>query len=99
MMRFKAAAETSVCSRTINVVARIVGGGIVSDPLIVAGVDVRDIRVTFRDHRNEVLGPASACRGRGLLSPGLRGSGTASGDVSTANRRWFPILRKSSQAD
>ncbi len=88
MSRFKAAREASVRPRAIDVVARIDGGGIVSGPSIVASVDVRNIRMTFRVDRKEVLGPASACRGRSLLSPGsLRRSGTASGDVSAANRR------------
>ena len=80
---------------------RIVGAGIVSDPLVVPGVDVGDIWMAFFVDGNKVRSP-----GRGLptLSRGrrrarLRGSGTVSGDVSTANRRGLPILRKSSQAN
>ena len=77
--------------------SRIVGG-IVFDSSIVAGADVGDIRATYRVHRDEALGPASALailRGGGTPC----GSGAASGDVSTTDRRGLPILRKSSQAD
>ena len=83
---------------------RIAGAGIVSDPSIVFGVDVRDIRMTFLIHGNEVPGPDSvglaSCGGRSLRGRGgFRGSGTASGDVPAANRRGLLILRKNSHAN
>jgi hypothetical protein len=78
---------------------RIVGAGFVSDPLIVAGVDVRDIGMTWRVHRHEVVDREGArCRNRGRRAR-LHGNRTAGGDVPTAHRRWLLILRKSSQAD
>src|ERR1019366_9219610 len=108
MLRSKATGAASVCPRLIEVVMRIVGPTIMSDPLIIRGLNVRNVRMTFLVHGNVVLN-----RGIGLLTscrPGsLRGSGTASGNVSTANRRrgtaaaWRPtaplLLRKSNHAN
>jgi len=89
MLRSEAAAKTPVCPRLIEVVMRIVSAAIVSHPLVVPGVYVRNVRMAFPVHVHMVL--------RGwLLSPGrgrsarrldsLRGSGTVSGNVSTPNR-------------
>jgi hypothetical protein len=114
MLWSKATGEASVCPRLIEVVMRIVGATIVSDPFIVLGVNVRNIRMTFLVHANAVLGRGlwllPSCRGRSARSPGSRrGSGTASRDVSTAHRRrataavLLPtaplLLRKSSHAN
>src|SRR5208283_1474312 len=85
----KAAAEMSMGPRLSDAVMRIVAAAIMSDPLIVLGVNVRDIRMTFPVHGNVVLG-----RGIVLLisrrtgSP--RGSRTVGGNVSAANRRRVP---------
>jgi hypothetical protein len=94
---------------------RIVRATIVSDPSIVLGVHVRNVRVASLVHFHVVFGrglgfPAS-CRGtRRRGSP--RGSGTVSGNVPAANRLvtaalWRPTasallptaLRKSSHAN
>lgn len=97
-----------------QVVIPIVGATIMSDPLIVLGVNVRNIRMTFLVHGNAVLGCGigllTSCRGRSARRRGSpRGSGTASRNVSTANRRGATaatlvptaplILRKSSHAN
>ena len=63
VLRSEATAEVSVCPRLIDVVMRIVGATIMSDPLIVLGVNVRNFRMTFFVHGNVVLG-----RGSGLLT-------------------------------
>src|ERR1039458_7590036 len=114
MLRSKATGEAPVCPRLIDVIMRIVGATIMSDPLIVLGMNVRNFRMTCLVHGNAVLG-----RGSGLLTPcrggsarrlgSLRGSRTASGNVSTANRRLVTaaawrliaplILRKSKHAN
>ena len=108
MLRSKATGEASVCPRPIEVVMRIVSATSMSDPLIVLGVNVWNIRMTFLVHGNAVLGRSTglltSCRGRSL-----RGSRTASRDVSSANLRgvtaavWLPtvplILRKSSHTN
>src|ERR1035437_9192753 len=91
MLRSKATAEASVSPRLIDVVMRIVGPAIMSDPLIVLGVNVRNFRVTFLVHGNAILGrgsgPLTLCRHRSARRLGsLRGSWTASGNVSAANR-------------
>src|ERR1017187_2161729 len=98
MLRSKATGEASVYPRLIEVVMRIVGPTIMSDPLIIRGVNVRNVRMTFLVHGNVVLnrgiGLLTSCRGRSARRPGsLRGSGTASGNVSTANRRGRPPPR------
>src|SRR5271157_767787 len=62
MLRSEAAAEASVCPWLIDVVMRIVGATVMSDPLIVLGVNVRNVRMTSLVHLNVVLG-------RGLLTP------------------------------
>jgi len=87
---------------------RIVAATIMSDPFTVLHVNVRNIRMTCLMHGDVVLGGRcgllAAC-GRG----GSRGSGTASGNVSTAHRRGLTaaallptapliLLRKSSHA-
>jgi len=82
---------------------RIVGATIMSDPLIVVSVNVRNIGMTWFVHGNCVLtrgnGLPTLCRGRTARRPAsLRGSRTASGEVSTANCPGLLILRKSSQA-
>ena len=66
MLGSKAAGEVSVCQRLIEVVMRIVGATVVSDPLIVLGVNVRHFRMTFLVHGNVVLGAGllTSCRGR-----------------------------------
>ena len=63
MLRSEATGETSVCPRLIEVEMRIVGATIMSDPLIVLDVNVRDVRVTPLVHGNVVLD-----RGVGLLT-------------------------------
>src|ERR1035441_10867197 len=50
MLRSKAAGEASVRPRRIEVVMRVVGATIVSDPFIVLGVNVRNIRMTLLVH-------------------------------------------------
>src|ERR1035437_7296902 len=82
MLRSKATAEASVCPRLIDVVMRIAGATIVSDPLIVPGVNVRNFRMTLLVRGNVVLGRGSgllaSCGARSGRGPGsLRGSGTA----------------------
>src|ERR1019366_9342355 len=113
MLRSKATGEASVCPRLIEAVMRIVGATIMSDPLIVLGVNVRNFRMTFLVRGNVVLGRGSGlpipCRGRSARRLGSPcGSRTTSGNVSTANRRGLIaaaclptarlILRKSSHA-
>jgi hypothetical protein len=92
MLRSKTTAEMSVRPRLSEVVIRIVPATIMSDPFIVLGVNVRNIRMTLLVHGNVVLGSGSglltSCRVRSARrrgSPG--GSRTASRNVSTANRR------------
>ena len=113
MLRSKAAGEASVRPRRIEMVMRVVGASTMSDPLIVLGVNVRNIRMTFLVHPNAVLGHRlglPSCRFRSARSPGSRrGSRAASRNVSTAYRRWFTaavllptaplLLRKSSHAN
>src|ERR1017187_8113443 len=113
MLRSKAAGEASVRPRGIEVVMRVVGATSMSDPLIVFGVNVRNVRMTFLVHANAVLGRRlglPSCRLRSARSPGSRrGSRTASRNVSTAKCRGFTapvllptaplLLRKSSHAN
>src|ERR1039458_7149487 len=47
MLRSKATGEASVYPRLIEVVMRIAGPTIMSDPLIIRGVNVRNVRMTF----------------------------------------------------
>ena len=85
VLRAKSAAEASVRPRLIEVVMRIVGAAIMSHPLVVLGVDMRNIRMTLLVHGNMVFGggrPAS-CRCRSA-----RGRGTVGRNVPTPNRRW-----------
>src|ERR1035438_4173252 len=56
MLRSKAAGEASVRPRLIEVVMGVVGATSMSDPLIVFGVNVRNIRMTCLVHANAVLG-------------------------------------------
>src|ERR1035437_35920 len=114
MLRSKATGEASVCPRLIEAEIPIVGATIMSDPLIVAGVNVRELRMTSLVHGNAVpgrgIGLLPSCRSRIARRPGSRRrSRTASWNVSTANRgrataaAWLPtaplILRKSSHAN
>ena len=90
MLRAKATGEASVCKRLIDVVMRIVGATIMSDPLIVFGVNVRNVRMIFLVDGDVVLlrgsGLLTSCRGRSARRLGSpRGSRTVSGNVSTAN--------------
>src|ERR1039457_6550880 len=55
MLRSKATGEASVYPRLIEVVMRIVGPTIMSDPLIIRGVNVRNVRMTFLVRGNVVL--------------------------------------------
>src|SRR5260370_24065224 len=109
MLGAKAAREASAGPRVIHAVMRIVRAGIMSYPLIVPGVNMRQIRMTLLVHMYVVLGYSSvlvpSCR---WLGPGRRcGSRTVSRNVSAANFRgmaavWFAatpsLLRKSSHA-
>jgi predicted Na+-dependent transporter len=88
VLRSKATGEAPVCPRLIDAVVSVVGATVMSDPLIVIGVNVRNVRMTFLVHCNVVLDRRiglllTACR------PSRPGSGrwsrTASGNVSTAN--------------
>src|ERR1039457_7532152 len=90
MLRSKATGEASMYPRLIEVVMRIAGPTIMSDPLIIRGVNVRNVRMTFLVHGNVVLnrgiGLLTSCRGRGARRPGsLRGGGAPSGEGSTAH--------------
>ena len=112
MLRSKATGEVSVCPRLSELVMRIVGATIMSNPFITLDINVRNIRVTLLVHGNVVpgrgIGLLTSCRGRSARrrrSP--RGGRTASGNVSPADRgmstaagrRTAPlILRKSSHA-
>jgi hypothetical protein len=81
-----------------------------SDPFIVLDVNVRNVRVTLPVHGNVVpgrgIGLLTSCGGRSARRRGSpRGSRTASGNVSPADRRvstaafLLPTaLRKSSHA-
>src|ERR1035438_1385912 len=55
MLRSKATGEASVCPRRIEVVMRVVGATIVSDPFVVLGVNVRNFRMTLLIRPNVVL--------------------------------------------
>ena len=59
MLRSKTTAEMSVRPRLSEVVIRIVPATIMSDPFIVLGVNVRNIRMTLLVHGNAVLGSGS----------------------------------------
>jgi hypothetical protein len=96
MLRSKATGEPPVCPRLRQVVMRIAGSTIVSNPSIVPGVDVRNAGMTRPVHCDVVLGRGirllSALSGRGsrwlgrsrrLGSP--RRSRTACRNVPTAN--------------
>jgi len=90
MFPSKATGAASVCPRLCEVVMRVVGAGIVSDPPVVPGVHVRNVRMTIPVHFHVVLGRGLFRPGRGRSARRLgspRGSGTPSGDVATANRR------------
>jgi hypothetical protein len=85
----KTAAEMSVGPRLSEVVMRIVGAAIMSDPLVILGVNVRNIRMTLLVHGNVVLRRGiMLLTSRRIGSP--RGGRTVSGDMSTANRRRVP---------
>jgi hypothetical protein len=55
----KTTAEMSVRPRLSEVVIRIVAAGIMTDPFIVPGVNVRNGRMTLLVHGNAVLGSGS----------------------------------------
>jgi hypothetical protein len=109
-LRSNTTGEMSVCPRLREVVIRIAAATIMSDPSIVLDVNVRNVRMTLPVHDNVVPGIGSGL----LTSCGVRsarrhrsprGSGTASGNMSAADRRvsaaafWLPTaLRKSSHA-
>src|ERR1039458_1255949 len=59
MFRSKATREGSVPERLIEVVMRIIAAAIVSDPLIVISVNVRNFRMPLLVHGKTVLGPRS----------------------------------------
>src|SRR5580704_17571201 len=59
MLRSKATGETPVRPWLIEVKMRIAGSTIVSDPSIVPGIDVRNVRMTLPVHGNVVLGRRS----------------------------------------
>src|ERR1039457_5316408 len=100
MLRSKATGEAPVCPRLIDVIMRIVGATIMSDPLIVLGMNVRNFRMTCLVHGNAVLG-----RGSGLLTPcrggsarrlgSLRGGRNASGNGSTPPKGFQDELARS----
>jgi len=90
MLGSKATGEAPVRPRLRKLVMRIAGSTLMSDPPIVPGIDVRNVRMTRPVHGNVVLGRGvrfpTALGGRGssrLRSPCR--SGTASGNVSTTN--------------
>jgi len=101
VLRSKAAGETSVRPRLIDVVVRIVSAAVMSHPLIVAGVDVREFGMALPVRCNMVLGRMilgrrlrTSCRIRRLARVGRPSgsrfasrSGPACGNVSTANFR------------
>jgi hypothetical protein len=84
VLRSKTAVEASVRPRLIEVVMRIVGAAIVPDPLVVSGVDMRNVGMTPLVHGNVVLGGGGPASGR---CGSARGSGTVSGNVPTADGR------------
>jgi hypothetical protein len=73
-----------------------------SDPFIVLGINVRNVRMTWLVHFHVVLGRGlllTSCRGRGARRVGSpRGSRTTSGNVSTANRGVSTALSPSTAA-
>ncbi len=92
MLRSEATGEAPVCKRLINVEMGIVRATTMSDPLVVFGVNVRNLGMTSLIDSNAVLrcssGLLTARRGRiatRIRRPGR--SGTASGNVSAADCR------------
>lgn len=89
MLRTEATGEASVCPWPIEVVVRIAGAAIMADPLIIAGVNVRNAGMTVRIHRNTVLdrsGLTALCRSRRARRPGSpHGSRAARRNVSASN--------------
>jgi hypothetical protein len=91
MLRSKAAGEAPMRPWLGDLVMRVAGSTVMSNPPVVPGVDVRNVRMTGPVHGNVVLG-----RGGGLVtafgggSPrrlgSRRWSGTASRYVSSADR-------------
>src|ERR1700683_3307766 len=81
VLRSKATSEASVRPRLIDMIVRIVGAAAMPDPLIVLGVNVRNVRMTRLVYGNVVLrgggGLLASCRGRSVRSLGrLRRSRT-----------------------
>jgi hypothetical protein len=113
VLRSKATREAPVRPWLREVVMRIAGSTVMSNPLIVSGIDVWNVRMTLPVHGNVVPGRGSglltSCGGRISLRLGSpRRSRTASRNVSAPHRRataaaWRPtapsILRKSSHAN
>jgi len=95
MLRSKTAAEMPVCPRLREVVMRIVRATLMSHPLVVPGVYMRNVRMALLVHFHVVLGRRLRCLGRGPRRlGGLRGSGTVSGNVSTPNCGVTASLRR-----
>jgi hypothetical protein len=105
VLRAEAAGEVPVCPRLIEVIMRVVRTAVMPDPLVVFGVNVGKLRVTFLVRRNVVLGCSLAwrsdagCRDRGSRGFGsFGGSRTASRYVSAARSRgtaatvWFSFF-------
>src|ERR1035438_10151227 len=91
-LRSNTTGEMSVCPRLSEAVIRIVAATIMSDPFVVLGVNVRNVRMTLLVHGNVVPGRGirllSSCRGRSARGRGSpRRSGAPSRNVSTADRR------------
>jgi hypothetical protein len=89
MLRSKPAGEASVCPRLIEVEVGIPGATVMSDPLIVRSVNVRDFRMTRPVHGNVILfcgsGLLISCRGWTARGPGRHPDGTASRNVPATN--------------
>jgi len=86
MLRSKATGEASVCKRLIDAVVRIVSATTMSDPLVVFGMNVRNLRMTFLVNGNAVLrrGLLASCGRRSAGRTGSPGrSRTACGNVLT----------------
>ena len=61
-LRSTATAEASMLPRLLDVIMRIIGSTSMSDPLIVPGVNVRNLRMAPFVRSNVILGRATDCR-------------------------------------